>query len=573
MKSHQQKITAPRFTVKNEVLSTSGVIVANLNTHPIDKYLLINGEKHQGLIMVKFEDVVVAGDVKGHKSNQPSLISDLSKSVVPRSSLIPIEISGNVEFRNELLIQKLRTASINALPTDSFIHKNHQTVLIEAPANVKNLIVTNLIVDRELLINSYNNVELPKLSLNAFKITQQGIKIESIILSDFKAVNMTVDRFEGQSFDKMLSRFQQEFSTNQPRTLSINGNLTIIRNVFVERLNEEIILNEFFNSLAMSVEGDILSIGGQKTFEADIKAHDLIAYQLNGRSTKRLLHRSLSRGDKQTLHENLFIKNLVVGSLHTNSLNDIHWKSFVSKKKLDRPLLVNLHLDELIVNDLMTNFASFDLNLLIQSVKFPKRSNWNYVDVENETFAVLDEFSPLNQLLAFAVDKFSPKDIFGNVVIDTPKFYMKNVLKSSMEISTRTTVVNLNQLFQDSVKNYQPHPEVIFGKKTISVGNRFDAGNLSIDKKCSFYSTLVNGINITELNQSFYRGSTPESHLYAKKSFGKIYADEFVIEGDFVNGIKIKEIVTSHSKLAAISFANLVVSFNFLVGFGFFEKK
>lgn len=249
-----------------------------------------------------------------------------------------------------------------------------------------------------------------------------------------------------------------------------------------------------------------------------------------------------------------------MSSLHTNSLNDISWKSFVSKKKLDRPLFINLQLNELILNDVTTNFASFDLNMLIQSVKFPKRSNWNYLDVEKETFAVLDDFSPLQQLFAFGVDKFSPKDILGNVNLNTPKFYMKTVIKSNMDIITRTTNVNLNQLIQDSVKNYQRHPELIFGKKTILLGSRLDAANLFIDKKCSFYSTFVNGINITELNHSFFRGSTPESLLYAKKSFDKLFVDEFVIQGELVNGIYLNEIVTSHSKLASISFANLVVS-------------
>jgi hypothetical protein len=109
MKNVKQKIIAPTFTI-NELHSTSSVMTQTLNEYPMEKYLLINNEKpQQGGVIVKFENVIVAGDVKGHKSNLPSVIFALNNNVVPRNSITPVNIVGNVEFRNELLIQKLRT--------------------------------------------------------------------------------------------------------------------------------------------------------------------------------------------------------------------------------------------------------------------------------------------------------------------------------------------------------------------------------------------------------------------------------------------------------------------------------
>lgn len=111
MKNVRQKITAPIFTINNDLQTTSGVIIKNLNEYPMEKYLQLNAEKPQqeGGLIVKFEDVVVAGDVKGHRNNLPSFIFTLNNNVVPRNSIVPVNLVGNVEFRNELLIQKLRT--------------------------------------------------------------------------------------------------------------------------------------------------------------------------------------------------------------------------------------------------------------------------------------------------------------------------------------------------------------------------------------------------------------------------------------------------------------------------------
>lgn len=555
MKNLKQTITAPVFTINNDLIASSGVFITELNKHPVDKYLLINEPRQDGTMVIKFEDVEVLGDIKSHKSNPSSLISQLGKISVPRTSLVPVEIKGVLEFRNELVVQNLRALSINDLQLNSLIHKNHQIIVLEAPISVDNLQATNVIIDKDLSINTYNNVDLNKLSSGAIK-TSQGIVIDSIILDDFTAVNMTVETFEGKSFENMLTKFEKEFSTQQMRTLSINGDLRITSNVFIQQLNGETIVNELLSSLALlNDDKEVLIIGGMKSFKSDVKVYNLNAKKLNSHSANRLLHRSLSRGDKQTIRENLFVRNLAVDSLHTNGINEHHWNVFVSKKKLKNPLFVNLHLEELTVHDLMTNFTSFDLNLLIQSAKFPKRSNWNYVDVEKETSAILREDSPLYQLFTFAVDRISPQIIFGNVNINTPRFYIKSIIKPDMMVISRTTPVNLYELIHDSVKSYHQHSQKIHGVKTILQGTRLDAVNLFIGGKSSFYTTFVNGIDVKEFNRTIYRGGP----LYSYKSFDNLEVGDFEVDGT-VNGIYKQEIVTfHHTNLNRVLFDQLEV--------------
>lgn len=108
MKSINQNVLAPNFVINNEMSAAAQVNVASLNDQLMEKFLLINNERPQGTVWLRFDDVVVAGDVKGHKSNEPSRIFMLSATVVPRNSPIPIEILGNIEFRNELVVKRLR---------------------------------------------------------------------------------------------------------------------------------------------------------------------------------------------------------------------------------------------------------------------------------------------------------------------------------------------------------------------------------------------------------------------------------------------------------------------------------
>lgn len=440
----------------------------------------------------------------------------------------------------------------------SLVHKNQQVIVIEAPVTASSLTTSSLFVDRDLFINTYNNVELTTFAENALKLSKGVIKIDSIIMERFDAANMQINSFEGRPLDAMVSKFQQEFDagTVREKILTVKGDVTFSKNIFVERINSDTIVNEFLSSLAIKNDQEFLKIGGRKSFKAPVEVKHLLVEKLNSNSAYRLFNQSLSRGIKQTVRVPITVRSLQVDSLHTNGINDHYWNAFVSKRNLGLPLFTNLHLDELIVDDLNTNFAVHDLNSLIQSVLFPKRFNWDYINVTKETSALLSPSSQLYQLFAFGVDKHSPQDIFGKVnVVNTPNFYMKTVLKPTMDMNTRTMAINLHQLIEDSVKNYAAHPEKIYGSKTILRGNRVDANNLKIDAKCSFFSNDINGVNIMQLNRTFYRGG----NLTGSKQFDYLHVDEFKVKNGRINGISPRQIITTSSKLERAYFEKLEV--------------
>jgi hypothetical protein len=191
---------------------------------------------------------------------------------------------------------------------------------------------------------------------------------------------------------------------------------------------------------------------------------------------------------------------------------------------------------------------------MIQALLFPKRIYWSYINVTKETTAALSPSSELHQLFAFGVDKNSPQTIYAKVNVLTPKFYIKSAIKTTLDMNTRTMAINLHQLIHDSVKNYAPQAERIYGPKTILRGTRFDANNLFIDTKCSFVSNDINGIDIMHLNRTLFRGG----NLTGSKVFNYLHVDEFKIKGS-VNGIYPKDIITINSKIFEANFEKLDV--------------
>lgn len=556
MKSIKQNILAPNFVVNNEVVATAGVVAANLNGHLMEKYLLVNVERPQGSVWLRFENVAVNGDVKGHKSNEPSRIFLLSATAVPRNSLAPIEILGNVEFRNELIVKRLRTAVINSHLASSLIHKNMQTIVMEAPVVVNSLSATSIFIDRQMQVKNYNNVELSKLAENILRLSQGLLKVQSMIIDRFEALNLQVDNFEGIPLDAMVTKLQQEFDNGatRERVLTIHGDVIFNKNVFVERLNSDTIINEFFSNLALKNLPEVLKIGGRKIFQHYVETKHLQTDNINKKSANRLLNLSLSRGVKQTIKESVTIKNLNVDKLHTNYINDHPWTALVSKKNLHLPLIANLHLNQLIVKDLNTDFAVHDFNSMIQSILFPKRVHWSYINATKETMAVLSPSSELYQLFSFGVDKHTPQDIFSRVHIVNGNLYIKSAVKELLHMNTRLMDIDLYKLIYDSVQNYAPHAAIIKGPMRIPVGNRIDANNLFIDKRSSFICEDINGINIKNLNNTFFRGG----NLTGIKQFNYIHVDEFTVKGR-INGIYARNLITIHSKLLEANFQKLEV--------------
>lgn len=471
-KSTKQEIYVDNFVISNNAVM-NGIITKSLNNHPVNNYLRIDNNEFQGEMLLRFENAVVEGEVKGHPKNFPSLLLQLSQNLIPLYGP-PMSISSPIEFRNKLTVKKLYTGSINGISADTLVHKHLQLILFEAPKVVENLKVNDLIVDNSMSITTYNNVNLPKFLNDALRI-DMPILLDSLKIKSFSAYNVTVDDLEQHNLNKMIKNLIEELdfskeSSKGKRSIRIHGDATFNANIFIDLLNSNIDFNEFVNLLALNIH-EAQEIGGKKIFQKGlIITNNLDSKSINGFSTNRLLHSSLCRGDKQTIKGQMFVKNLKVNELHTNKLNEILWNQLIDKKKLDMPLKINIELDEIEAENLFTVTPIFDFSELLKMIKYPKRSNWNSITTLKGSDILFGTDTYLDRLINDGVVKSAPQEILAQVEIETT-FYMRNVKKRDYFINTRTSGIDIKYLNQDSVKDNSPS-EIIRGRKTVVSGYR-----------------------------------------------------------------------------------------------------
>jgi hypothetical protein len=556
MKTLKQTIDVENFEIneKNDVTFANGIVTKMINEHSIDDFLLLDSDQPQGSLNIKFLNAIVDGDVKGHKNNVPSQIYEISKVAIVRNGEA-IEMSSPIEFRGTLNVKNLHTNTINDFSTNNFIRKFQPVVQITAPKVIENLEVDNMEINNILSVDKYNNINLNHLVDNAVNVNKP-IEIEALKLKTFRTNKLSVDKFENHPFGDMWNSLSNEFNTasmqamkKRKRSVTINGNASFASNVLIDNLNERS-FDEFLSNLIM--KNDAKKIGGKKIFLQDVIVKtDLNSESLNGFSTDRLLYQSLSRGDRQTITSNtVLVKNLITHSLHVTDLNGVSGDQLVDRRRLSERLNVNLNVGELDVNDITTSSATSNVDVMMETIQFPKRSHWNYVTVAKDTIMAKDnQASYFDTLLKFGVRKSLPQIITGTVRIqNTEKFFMKKVIKSNPYINTRIATANIEMLVTDSVKQYSKLEE-IRGKKTIRAGYRFDANNLIIGPHSSFYSPFVNDVNVTDLNDSIYRTSDV---LHSEKNFDKdLFVDQlYIVEPGRINGVQPSTIIyTSNTNL------------------------
>ncbi|CAH1722500.1 unnamed protein product [Chironomus riparius] len=558
-KSTKQEIYVDNFIISNNAVM-NGIITKSLNNHPVNNYLRIDNNVFQGEVQLRFENVIIDGEVKGHPKNYPSLLLQLSQNVIPLYGP-PISVSSPVEFRNKLTVKKLYTGSINGISADSLVHKHLQLILFEAPKVVENLNVNNLIVDNSISITNYNNVNVPKFLNDAIRI-DMPILLDSLKMKSFNAYNLTVDDLEQHNLNIMIKNLVEELdfskeSSKGKRSIRIHGDATFNANIFIDLLNTKMDFNEFVNLLALNIN-EPQEIGGKKIFQKGLIITDnLDTKSINGFSTDRLLHSSLCRGDKQTIKGQIFVKTLKVNELHTNKLNEILWNQLINKEELHLPLKINIDLDEIETEDLYTNSTITDFGRMLKIIQFPPRKNWNSITALKGSDILFGTDTYLDRLISDGVVKSVPQEILAQVEIES-KFYMRNVMKRDYFINTRTSVIDIKYLNEDSVKDNSSN-EIIRGRKTVARGYRFDANNMIIGHQCNFYSTYINNVNVMELNKTICRRS---ESLNSHKRFANLEVDELYMQSGLLNGVallSIFQITHDNIRLPEINFQYLEV--------------
>lgn len=562
MKSIKQDILSETFVLTNKV-EFNGVATKFISNHPADNYLRTDLVKEiQPIANLRFKNAIVKGNINGHLNNVPSLLFKLNDSVIKIDGE-PTEISSPVEFRNNLVINKLYTGSINGIKSETLVHKHLLAVVFEAPKVIEVVNVDkHLIVDNNLDVVTYNNVDLQSFS-NGVQRIDQPMFLKNLVLKRFNAFNLTVDKLESHNLNQMIENLREELDLNRvsnkgKRSVRIHGDATFTSNIFIELLNGEIEFNEFVNLLVFNKEQP-QEIGGRKIFKEGLTvAENLNTISINGNKTYRLLHQSLSRGDDQTISSEMFVTNLKVNGVRTRGLNGIAWNMLINKEKLHQPLKINMNIDQLEVKDLFTKTDIVDFTRMIKIAHFPERTQWNSITAIKGNELLIGTATYLDQLMINGVLKSVRQEIFADVTFQKT-FYMEHVKKQDYFIGTRTDTVDMKALDDDSVKQNSPKPEVILGRKIINPGFRFDAVNLIIGPQCNFYSTFINNVNIIELNRTIYRNG---DYLNAPKHFDNLVVEDLYVQDGILGGIPLNSIVTIYQdnvRLDNIKFESLEV--------------
>lgn len=552
MKSLKQDIQVENFRVESEEMEVSSILTNFLDAHPVRDFLLLDTDKPQGSVNLMIANSIVDGDVKGHKENVPSLLYHLNKTAVHRQGP-PIVIESSVDFRGKLSVKNLKTEIINEHLISEMVHKNSPLIMFQAPKKIRNLQVKSMRVEDHLNVTRYNDVNLEAFQDQTIRI-DQPITLESLTVSSFDANNLTIEEFEGHEFNRLINNLEQEFQFNSDgsktsRNVRINGNVDFQSNIFIETINGIQSFNDYAMIIASKNDANQL-IGGKKVFKESVNVQDYLEVKtINGFSANRLLYQSLSRGERQTISGNWTVNKLITSALMTYNLNDIKKNQFVSRELCHLPLMVNVDIDELEVNDITAGSSPFDITRMLQAIHFPKRVNWDYITTLGYVSMPTGEDSVLDHLMKFGVyRKGFPQIITGSVTVVNDKLYLRKIIKMDSALVANGSPIDIQYLHDDSVKNETGKVQVVRGIKSFLAPAVY-VSYLRIDPRATFDTSVINDVNVLHLNNTIIR---PTDYINNEKRFENIYVDDLIVHGR-INGIEPDNLIAlPHDKIVRI---------------------
>lgn len=540
MKTAKQRIQIERFVIANQAVGIGHLFTRLLASHPIKEYILLDASS-QGFCNLRFEKALVKRDVKGHKDNVPSMLFHLNRTAIFRQEPA-VFVQGSIDFRGKATIRNLGSAVINSRPTSELVHINQQLIRIEGTKTINDFQVDQLLLKTGLTVGSYNKVGLQKLLVDAIRI-DQPLEIDVLNVSRFEASTLSIESFEDHQFNEFIGSLEKQLqlngTTGSLRNVKIVGDVKFASSLFLNTLNGKTSFEGLISLLVLKSDTS-MSVGGRKTFAANLVTENLDTNLINGFSAKRLLYESLGRNEKQTISGEFFVKNLKTKSIRSKIFNKIPLGQFVDKTFAHLPLRVNLNIKDLHVRTLESMSSSFDVSKLIENIQFPKRKSWNSVAVETGAAEIpIHQTSQLDQIVLFAVTKVGPPQIItGKIQTISEKVLVKSILKADGLINANQEFVNMNILFADSVKRQMEPAVVVKGIKTFLAP--VYVNNLRIGGNAYFESKEINDEDVLELNRTIVR---PNSIIEHEKVMKHLHAEQIELSGK-INGIQPESLIS-----------------------------
>ena len=535
MKSVKQNVRVDRFTVNN-LLKTENILTHSLREFPVVDLVMLDAKITQGLCNMRFKTAIIEGDIKGHNDNIPSLIYHLNFTAVPRQGDFRL-VQSSIVFRGNISVRKLETKFINKSLVSELAYYGQKSIVFTAPKILRSLEVKNMQIYYQVTAGYFNNLDLQQFLHKAVRI-DHPIEIQTLKLARFEAKTLVIKFFEEHLLNEFISSLEKEFqlssdgSASVMRNLRVVGKANFLSNIFINTINGQEDFNDLCNFLVLKNETKS-NIGGTKVFrQSVIVTENVEAKLVNNFPLDSFIHHSLSKGEKQTINGELFVRNLKMKSLKAKTLNNITYNQFIDKNMLELPLVMNLNVDILDVNHVVSKSSLYNTTKMMELVQFPNRSYWNYVNINGDLKIPLHSASYLDLIASTAVFKKGlPQAIAGNVQIFTSKFFIKHFSKPDSVVLSQFIPIDIQELFLDSLKSESSEKsQVIRGIKTFQ--SPIYVKDLKIEPQAYFESKKINNVDVLHLNLTIIRSDVVQS----KKYFGQIHADEIIIEGK-LNGI------------------------------------
>lgn len=553
MRNVKQEVQAENFVMKNQQIRTASIVAGHLNEHPANKFIMLDGTNAEGFTNLRFENAVIAKDLKGHRDNFPSLLFHLNQTTISRRGP-PGIIFGSVNFREKLTVRQMSVGAINEHHVKDLIHANRKQIVVTAAKTVGSLELSRISVDEAFGTTNFNDGNLQAFATAVTRI-DQPIELEALKVQTFEAKKLSTLFFEDHQLNEFLENLEKELKleggTAVKRNVKIFGNVDFQSNIFIDTINQRTQFNEFVN-LMVPRNADNAEVGGRKTFQRVIASH-LKTKLVQQFPMHRLLYQSLSRGEEQKIAGEFFAKSLQVKHLRTKMLNAMMWDQLVDKTRLESPLRANLNVAELEVKDLESKSSSFDLSKMLELAQFPKRVRWEAIAVEKFVEFPLNAVSLLDRIVMSAVRKSGSQTIAGSVLINTEKLYIKQLLQHNGQVIAKGNPVDLHALFFDSVKKESKGLQIVGGLKTFL--SPIYIVDLKVADGAYFHSKEINNVDILNLNRTILR---PGDVIRKAKKFTKLHADVIELKG-LLNGIAPGAVVRIGHRLPTLHIKNLEV--------------
>lgn len=492
-----------------------------MNNVPIKNFVIVNAPPKAPVNLV-FQRVNVRGSVYPDPEFE-TLLTKINKESVRRGS--SSVISGTKTFTGLLSVNDF-TGEFDDYPTtETFVLNNNakDKFYLDCTKQFESVTVNGNVEfgGSNLILSHFNGFNLMAFFQNAVKINQPT-RLDRLAFTNVKATNLTLNQINNHSFVDIVSGLENSVGhKGNLNVVHINGNVNI-ENLLVNTVNE-INFDNYLGLLVTSHSGG--QIGGVKRFLSGLSVVNLFVRRINSVDIGYWLENALRRDKEQVIGEQWTLSTVTINEMTANMINGLKTKELIDLSVDAIEIRSDMRIKSLDVHRNLNGEMACDINNMVFVFDNGlSKSDWNFVSVNGYVGWPVDEASPLNEILQYAVTG-SDQVITGDVIFANITYI--DEIQSTGIINN----VDVRSIFSDClVKNSQL--QIIKGskifKQPISVANLVSEKDLR--------TSLINNVNVVQLNNSLFRIGEGDVVTGVKTFVKPLKMDRLIVNG-LINGV------------------------------------